>query len=504
MNKRVRVRFAPSPTGGLHIGGLRTALFNYLFAKKHGGDFILRIEDTDQTRFVEGAEEYIEEALEWSGIPYDEGPNKDGGYGPYRQSERKDLYKDYALELIEKGHAYYAFDTPEALQQHRLDHEAKGKTFIYNGHNRLKLDNSLSLSAQEVANKLADAKPYVIRFKTPEDSEIHVNDIVRGSVSFKTEVLDDKVLFKSDGMPTYHLANIVDDHLMKISHVIRGEEWLPSLPLHLQLYEAFGWEAPEFAHLPLIMKPTGKGKLSKRDGEKGGFPVFPLAWKESMGYREAGYMPGAVINFLALLGWNPGTEEELFELEDLVALFELERVQKSGARFDPEKTKWFNQQYLQKADNSSLLEGFKSQILLSYPDVEAALVSDISLLKIIDMVKERAVFAADLVSLSSFLFQAPDSYEEKAVKKQWKEQSPNILKDVLKLISNEKDFTGPSLEAAVKGYISDQELSFGAVMPPLRLALVGALSGPNIFDIMEVIGAPESQKRLKKIIETLA
>ncbi|MCW1954186.1 MAG: glutamate--tRNA ligase, partial [Flavobacteriia bacterium] len=288
MSNKVRVRFAPSPTGGLHIGGLRTALFNYLFAKKHGGDFILRIEDTDQTRFVEGAEQYIEEALEWSGIPYDEGPNKDGGFGPYRQSERKAIYKDYALELVEKGHAYYAFDTPEALQAHRTHHEEKGKTFIYNGHNRLKLDNSLSLTAQEVANKLADGIPYVIRFKTPETTQVQVRDIIRGQVSFKSEVLDDKVLFKGDGMPTYHLANIVDDHLMEITHVIRGEEWLPSLPLHVQLYQAFGWEAPEFAHLPLIMKPTGKGKLSKRDGEKGGFPVFPLAWEEGTGYREAG------------------------------------------------------------------------------------------------------------------------------------------------------------------------------------------------------------------------
>lgn len=504
MSNKVRVRFAPSPTGGLHIGGLRTALFNYLFAKKHGGDFILRIEDTDQTRFVEGAEQYIEEALEWSGIPYDEGPNKDGGFGPYRQSERKAIYKDYALELVEKGHAYYAFDTPEALQAHRTHHEEKGKTFIYNGHNRLKLDNSLSLTAQEVANKLADGIPYVIRFKTPETTQVQVRDIIRGQVSFKSEVLDDKVLFKGDGMPTYHLANIVDDHLMEITHVIRGEEWLPSLPLHVQLYQAFGWEAPEFAHLPLIMKPTGKGKLSKRDGEKGGFPVFPLAWEEGTGYREAGYMPEAVVNFLALLGWNPGTEEELFDLEGLIALFDLERVQKSGARFDPEKTKWFNQQHLQTAEDSSLLDGFKSQIHQAFLNVEAALLADETLLKIIGMIKERAIFASDLLPLSSYLFERPVSYDEKAVKKQWKEQSPVILKDIQELLVQQEDFSSAPLEATVKGYISDKELSFGAVMPPLRLALVGALSGPHVFDIMEVLGAQECEKRINQIIQSLA
>ncbi len=504
MSNKVRVRFAPSPTGGLHIGGLRTALFNYLFAKKHGGDFILRIEDTDQTRFVEGAEQYIEEALEWSGIPYDEGPNKDSGFGPYRQSERKAIYKNYALELIEKGHAYYAFDTPEALQAHRTNHEEKGKTFIYNGHNRLKLDNSLSLTAQEVANKLADGIPYVIRFKTPETTQVQVRDIIRGQVSFKSEVLDDKVLFKGDGMPTYHLANIVDDHLMEISHVIRGEEWLPSLPLHVQLYQAFGWEAPEFAHLPLIMKPTGKGKLSKRDGEKGGFPVFPLAWEEGTGYREAGYMPEAVVNFLALLGWNPGTEEELFDLEGLIALFNLERVQKSGARFDPEKTKWFNQQHLQKASNESLLDGFKQALVSTETGAITAQYSNEKLLQIIGMVKERAVFAKDLVGLSDYLFKAPDQYDEKAVKKQWKQQSPVILKDIQELLAQQEDFSSAPLEAAVKGYISDKELSFGAVMPPLRLALVGALSGPHVFDIMEVLGAQECEKRIDQIIQSLA
>jgi glutamyl-tRNA synthetase len=328
MTKRVRVRFAPSPTGALHIGGVRTALFNYLFAKKHKGDFILRIEDTDQNRYVEGAEAYIIDALNWCNIPFDEGPGKEGNYGPYRQSERKPIYKKYADQLVTNGHAYYAFDTTEELDAHRKDHEEKGKTFIYNWHNREKLINSLSLSKKDVESKLNSGKDYVIRFKSPQDQKLSLEDIIRGTIEIDTNVLDDKVLFKSDGMPTYHLANIVDDHLMEISHVIRGEEWLPSLALHQQLYDAFGWDAPEFAHLPLIMKPVGKGKLSKRDGEKLGFPVFPLAWNQSKGYKEEGYFPEAVINFLALLGWNPGTEQEIFSLNELTEVFTLERVHK--------------------------------------------------------------------------------------------------------------------------------------------------------------------------------
>ncbi|HSR61588.1 MAG TPA: glutamate--tRNA ligase, partial [Robiginitalea sp.] len=342
METPVRVRFAPSPTGPLHIGGVRTALFNYLFARKHGGAFVLRIEDTDQSRFVPGAEEYIIESLEWLGIPCDEGPVKGGAYGPYRQSDRKALYGPYAEQLVEKGWAYYAFDRPEDLEKHRKNHEEKGKTFIYNWHNREKLVNSLTLSAREAQRRVAEGDPYVIRFLWPKDGSIVLQDHIRGEIRIDTNTLDDKVLFKSDGMPTYHLANIVDDHLMQITHVIRGEEWLPSLPLHMQLYRAFGWKAPEFAHLPLIMKPAGKGKLSKRDGEKLGFPVFPLSWDESMGYREAGYFPEAVLNFLAMLGWNPGTEQELFSKEELIELFDLGRVQKSGARFDPEKNKWYN------------------------------------------------------------------------------------------------------------------------------------------------------------------
>ena len=502
MTKKVRVRFAPSPTGGLHIGGLRTALFNYLFAKKHGGDFILRIEDTDQTRFVDGAEAYIEEALNWAGIPYDEGPNKKGDFGPYRQSERKDSYAAYVNTLVEKGAAYYAFDTPESLDFHRTDHESKGKTFIYNAHNRLKLDNSLSLSKEVTASKIAVRTPYVVRFKTPENTTITTSDMIRGRVSFKTDTLDDKVLFKSDGMPTYHLANVVDDHLMQISHVIRGEEWLPSLALHIQLYQAFGWEAPEFAHLPLIMKPTGKGKLSKRDGEKGGFPVFPLTWLTSTGYKEAGYFPEAVINFLALLGWNPGTAQELFGLNELVAAFELERVQKSGARFDPEKTKWFNQQYLQMSTAANILPEFKKGLLAAFGAAAMENKSDNALQTIIGMVKERASFAQELIGLSAYFFADPTEYDQKALKKQWKENTPQILEALLEIIEAQADFSSASLELSIKTYITAEELSFGAVMPPLRLALVGALSGPHVFDIMEVLGKDSCVKRIKALLNS--
>ena len=359
MTKAVRVRFAPSPTGPLHIGGLRTALFNYLYAKKHNGTFILRIEDTDQNRFVPGAEQYIVEALEWCGITIDEGPNTTGHFGPYKQSERKHIYRQYAEQLVKEGKAYYAFDTAEALDEHRKNHEAQGKTFIYNWHNREKgkLVNSLVLDKEVVEAKINSGEDYVIRFKSPENQKLHLKDIIRGDIEIDTNILDDKVLFKSDGMPTYHLANIVDDHLMEITHVIRGEEWLPSLALHYQLYNAFGWTPPQFAHLPLILKPTGKGKLSKRDGDKMGFPVFPLEWKDpqtgevSYGYRESGFFPEAVVNFLALLGWNPGTEQEIFSMDELINSFDLERVNKSGARFDPDKTKWFNHHYMQTQDD---------------------------------------------------------------------------------------------------------------------------------------------------------
>ena len=414
MSQKVRVRFAPSPTGPLHIGGVRTALFNYLFAKKYNGAFVLRIEDTDQNRYVEGAEQYIIDALKWCGIPFDEGPGKEGEFGPYRQSERKQLYKTYADELVQSGNAYYAFDTSERLDLHRKDHEAKGKTFIYNWHNRLKLDNSLSLSQEETQAKLDAGEEYVIRFKTPQNQKLLLNDVIRGEIEIDTNILDDKVLFKSDGMPTYHLANIVDDHLMEISHVIRGEEWLPSLALHQQLYDAFGWKAPQFAHLPLIMKPAGKGKLSKRDGEKMGFPVFPISWNESQGYREVGYFPEAVINFLALLGWNPGTEQELFSLEELVEAFSLERVNKSGARFDPDKTKWYNQHYLQGKSNEELATLFNA--VLADKEIPRDAWNDSYLEKVVSLVKERATFVSDFWELSSYFFVAPTAYGEKAVK----------------------------------------------------------------------------------------
>lgn len=502
MKEKVRVRFAPSPTGPLHIGGVRTALFNYLFAKKHGGDFVLRIEDTDQNRYVEGAERYIIEALHWCGIPFDEGPDKTGGFGPYRQSERKHLYRQYADRLIEKGKAYYAFDTAERLDFHRKDHDAKGKTFSYNLHNRLKLDNSLSLSPEALQKRLDKGEEYVIRFLTPPDEKLHLEDTIRGDIEIDTNILDDKVLFKSDGMPTYHLANIVDDHLMEISHVIRGEEWLPSLALHQQLYDAFDWDAPRFAHLPLIMKPVGKGKLSKRDGEKMGFPVFPLSWNDSIGYREAGYFPEAVINFLALLGWNPGTEEELFSLKELVENFSLERVNKSGARFDPDKTKWYNQQYLQGKDDGELA-GLFGTILADKLGFGNGQPDNSYLEKVVSLIKERATFVSDFWELSDYFFRAPTSYNEKAVKKLWKEGTPELMNQLVSLLENTADFSCENLENVVKAWIGEKELSFGKVMPPLRLVIVGDMKGPHLFDIISLIGKKESVSRIKLAIKTL-
>ena len=507
MNKKVRVRFAPSPTGPLHIGGVRTALYNYLFAKQNNGDFILRIEDTDQNRYVEGAEKYIIDTLNWCGIHYDEGPGKDLGHGPYRQSERKSLYKKYAELLVKNGKAYYAFDSTESLDAHRKDHEQKGKTFIYNWHNRLKLDNSLSLSPEALQTKLDKGDSYVIRFFTPQDEVLHLKDIIRGDIQIDTNILDDKVLFKSDGMPTYHLANIVDDHLMEISHVIRGEEWLPSLALHSQLYDAFGWEAPVFAHLPLIMKPEGKGKLSKRDGEKGGFPIFPLSWGNSIGYREAGYFPEAVINFLALLGWNPGTEEELFKLDELIKVFDLNRVHKSGARFDPEKTKWYNHHYLQEQEDSVLLNSFKP-ILTEKLDKELAFNLDLIdqddyIANVISLIKERASFVSEFWDLSDYFFQKPNSYNEKVVKKQWKENTPALLSKIASLLETLEDFSSPELENMVKTWIGNENLTFGQVMAPLRLVMVGDLKGPHLFDIMALVGKNETLKRIRLALEKL-
>jgi len=503
MTKNVRVRFAPSPTGPLHIGGVRTALFNYLFAKKHNGTFILRIEDTDQNRYVDGAEQYIVDALNWCGMPFDEGPNTNKTFGPYRQSERKHLYKQYADELIESGNAYYAFDTSETLDFHRKDHEAKGKTFIYNWHNRLKLSNSLSLSADEVDAKLDAGEDYVIRFKSPQDETLHLTDIIRGAIKIDTNVLDDKVLFKSDGMPTYHLANIVDDHLMEISHVIRGEEWLPSLALHYQLYHAFGWETPEFGHLPLILKPTGKGKLSKRDGDKLGFPVFPLQWTDpktndvSRGYKEDGYFPEAMVNFLAFLGWNPGTEQEIFNLGELIEAFDLKKVNKSGARFDPDKIKWFNHHYMQEQDNDVLAKTFKSQ----NSQLDEMDINYISM--VIGLVKERATFVSDFWNLSHFFFTAPTSYDEKASKKAFKEGTKELMSKLVEIINNIEDFSVETLQTDIKGWITSNEIGFGKVMMPLRLALVGALQGPDVFDIMFMIGKAETVNRIETIIAVL-
>jgi glutamyl-tRNA synthetase len=502
MSRPVRVRFAPSPTGPLHIGGVRTALFNYLFAKKHKGTFYLRIEDTDQNRFVAGAESYIFEALEWLGIAPDETVGKNEKFGPYRQSERKSLYKQYANQLIQSGWAYYAFDTAEALDNHRKEHENLGKTFIYNWHNREKLDTSLVLTVEETENRIASGEAYVIRFKTPVNQILELHDSIRGDLKFDTNLLDDKVLFKSDGMPTYHLANIVDDHLMETSHVIRGEEWLPSLPLHHLLYHAFGWEAPEFAHLPLILKPIGNGKLSKRDGDKMGFPVFPLNWTDpvtgeiSSGYREKGYFPEAMINFLALLGWNDGSEQELFSLEELCQKFDLNRVHKSGAKFDPEKNKWFNHQYLQQQNDENLAALFTKSL------EEKGIQTNLDLKRIVGMIKERAHFVSDFWDLADYFFIAPALYEEKALKN-WKNDTPALLSQAFTVLSNVEPFESLLLENELKAWMVAHEIGMGKIMQPLRLSLVGALKGPHLFDIIELLGKEEVGKRITKAIETI-
>jgi glutamyl-tRNA synthetase len=503
MSQQVRVRFAPSPTGPLHIGGLRTALFNYLFAKKHGGVFILRIEDTDRSRFVEGAEDYISEALNWSGIPFDEGLGKDGGYGPYRQSERSHLYQKYAEQLINSGRAYFAFDSAEELERHRKDHEAQGKTFIYNWHNREKgrLANSLVMSQEEVNERITSGEPYVVRFKSPRDRILKFTDLVRGEIKIDTNVLDDKVLFKSDGMPTYHLANIVDDHLMGISHVIRGEEWLPSLALHFLLYEAFDWSPPKFAHLPLILKPVGKGKLSKRDGEKLGFPVFPLEWKDpktgtiSSGYREDGYFPETVVNFLSLLGWSPEDEQEIFSLEELIEAFDLDRVHKSGARFDPEKTRWFNHHYLQTKLDLELAVQFKNM----RPELSSVDVNYVAL--VVGLIKERASFVREFWDLSSYFFQAPTEYNPKALKKAFNEDTSDILQEITNIVTRTQAYNAHNLQTEIKSWITDRQIGFGKVMMPLRLALVGDLKGPDVFDIMFMIGKNECVKRIDTLIQ---
>jgi glutamyl-tRNA synthetase len=500
----VRVRFAPSPTGPLHIGGVRTALFNYLFAKKHNGTFFLRIEDTDQNRFVEGAEQYIFEALEWLGISPNETVGKNEKFGPYRQSERKEIYKQYAEKLIAKGWAYYAFDTPDALDKHRKEAEQKGDSFMYGPKNRTLLDNSLQLNEDEVNQKIASGVPYVIRFKIPENEELHLKDIIRGDLQFHTQLLDDKILFKSDGMPTYHLANVVDDYLMQTTHVIRGEEWLPSLPLHTLLYRAFAWNAPKFAHLPLILKPYGNGKLSKRDGDQYGFPVFPLEWKSgentSSGYRESGYFPEAVVNFLALLGWNDGTEQELFSLEELCQKFDLERVHKAGAKFDPEKNKWFNGQYLQSKAVHDILPIYvnalqKLQITTDFDNQK--------LEKIIDLHKERTQFVSELAEMTTYLFVSPENYEEKGIKN-WNEQTSIWVKQCSDFLKTQTTFVSSEIEQNLKAYLTEQSIPVGKVMPSLRLSVVGAMKGPHLFDIFEILGQTECIKRLENACHYVA
>ena len=514
MNKPVRVRFAPSPTGPLHIGGLRTALYNYLFARKHGGTFLIRIEDTDQKRFVPGAEEYILESLQWSGIDYDEGPGKGGDYGPYRQSERSEIYKKYIEQLIRDGKAYYAFDTAEELDAARKEYESMGETFIYDAKARGQMKNSLNMTAEETQALIDSGTPYVIRFKIPQARTLVLQDAIRGEIRVQSDLLDDKVLFKSDGLPTYHFANIVDDHLMQISHVIRGEEWLPSLGLHHLLYEAMGWEAPVFAHLPLILKPAGKGKLSKRDGDKHGFAVFPLEYKNpltgevSRGYREEGYFPETLINILALLGWNPGDDREIMSLDELIKSFDLNKVSKGGARFDPKKILWFQQQYMHRKSPEQILVLFKEYV--KNQDLPGDLKSRIEqkpddyLLEVIRLLHERAVFVSDFVRDGAYFFTAPQEYDPKAAKKAWKEQTPEIMSALADVIREIEPFESAEIESRVKQWIQDREYSFGKVLMPFRLSLVGAMSGPHVFDIAAMIGKDESIRRIEKAIQTLS
>lgn len=506
MERKVRVRFAPSPTGPLHMGGVRTALFNYLFARKHGGDFLLRIEDTDQNRFVPGAEEYIIESLKWCGLVPDEGVGFGGDLGPYRQSERKPMYKKYADFLIENGFAYYAFDTAEELDELRKTAEAQKEVFSYDLHTRVGLKNSLTLSPEEVAARLQSGESYVIRFKMPENRDIVEEDLIRGRVSFNTNQLDDKVLFKSDGMPTYHLANVVDDHLMQITHVIRGEEWLSSMPLHILLYESLGIaeNRPRFSHLPLILKPEGKGKLSKRDGDKMGFPVFPLLWKDPAsgesyrGYREDGYFPEAFINMLAFLGWSPGTEQEFFSMDELIESFDLSRVVKSGARFDPEKAKWFNRHYLQQKSPAELAGLFLPVLKEKGIDPEPQ-----KLERIVGMIQERCEFVNDIWAQAHFFFQAPESYDEKTIQKKWKPDTNEKLEAISAFFETIGTWTAENIKEQFSAFMTEKEWGFGVVMVPVRLALVGESSGPDLFEICELIGKAETIGRIRTAISKI-
>jgi len=503
MSSKVRVRFAPSPTGPLHIGGVRTALYNFLFARQTGGDLILRIEDTDSQRFVKGAEEYIIEALTWLGIKFDEGPHIGGQYGPYRQSDRKNIYREYVTVLLNTGSAYIAFDTPEELEAKRKEIE----NFQYDSSTRGMMRNSLTLSESEVESLIDKGEKYVVRFKVNPNQEIIVNDLIRGKVSFNSSELDDKVLYKSaDNLPTYHLANIVDDHLMEVSHVIRGEEWLPSAPLHVLLYRAFDWTdtMPEFAHLSLLLKPDGKGKLSKRDGDRLGFPVFPLLWTDpktgevSSGYRESGYLPEAVDNFLALLGWNPGNDQEIMSVEDMIHLFSIERCSKSGAKFDFEKGKWFNHQYIQTAPNNYIADLFIPYLQRNGINAEEEYIQSV-----VGLVKERVNLIPELWEQSSFFFKAPEAYDEKTVKKRWKEDTPIFLNELYDILEKMTDFSPQNQEETVKKWIEDNGYHLGNIMNAFRLAVVGESKGPHMFDITALIGKDETLRRLKRAIKEI-
>ena len=501
--RKVRVRFAPSPTGPLHIGGVRTALYNYLFARQHNGELVFRIEDTDSNRFVPGAEDYILESFRWLGIKFDEGVSFGGNHGPYRQSERREIYKEYVQQLLEEGKAYYAFDTPEELEAKR----AEGSNFQYDSHTRMQMRNSLTLPKDEVERLISEGEQYTVRFKIEPGQEIHINDMIRGDVCIKSDILDDKVLYKSaDELPTYHLANIVDDHLMEISHVIRGEEWLPSAPLHVLLYQAFGWEdtMPRFAHLPLLLKPEGKGKLSKRDGDRLGFPVFPLEWHDpkteemSSGYRESGYFPEAVVNFLALLGWNPGTEQELFSLNELVQAFDITKCSKSGAKFDYQKGIWFNHEYILRKSDEEIARLFAP--IVANNGVEETF-ERVQL--VVSMMKDRVSFVKELWPLCSFFFIAPTEYDEKTVKKRWKENSTQQMTELCEVLENIDDFSIEGQEVIVEKWIADKGYKMGDIMNAFRVALVGIGKGPGMFDISAFLGKEETIHRLKKAIQVL-
>lgn len=501
--RRVRVRFAPSPTGPLHIGGVRTALFNYLFARQHGGDFVFRIEDTDSHRFVPGAEEYIIESFKWLGIKFDEGVSFGGDHGPYRQSERRDIYKKYVDQLLADGKAYYAFDTPEELDAKR----AEIQNFQYDARTRMQMRNSLSLPEAEWRQMIADGEQYVVRFLVTPGIEVHVNDMIRGDVVIKSDILDDKVLYKSaDELPTYHLANIVDDHLMEISHVIRGEEWLPSAPLHVLLYRAFGWEdtMPRFAHLPLLLKPEGKGKLSKRDGDRLGFPVFPLEWHDpktgevSSGYRESGYFPEAVVNFLALLGWNPGTEQELFSLEELVEVFDISKCSKSGAKFDYQKGIWFNHEYILRKSNEEIADLFAPIVANNGVDESMERIRTV-----VSLMKDRVSFVRELWDLCSFFFLPPTEYDEKTVRKRWKEYSAQQMTELAEVLEGIDDFSVEGQEPVVMKWVEDKGYKLGDIMNAFRLALVGIGKGPGMFDISAFLGKEETLRRLRRAVEIL-